>query len=202
MTDSIKTRFVGLDVHKDSIVIAWRTRAGKLAGDRDNPHEWKALRKELDKLGQRSTVHCCYEAGPQDTARQILKAAGWSCDVIAPLGSQEERRADQDRSSRCSEAGSESSRGELVTVFILDEQTEAIRDWSGCVQATRRQRGWSGISSANSCSATANVTQVGPPGTERIRLGSLSKPSSNRHSSTSWLTVSQPSRLPRFECNS
>ena len=37
MTDSIKTRFVGLDVHKDSIVIAVADEGREAAGDRDNP---------------------------------------------------------------------------------------------------------------------------------------------------------------------
>ena len=46
----------------------------------------------------------------------------------AVLDSQEERPADQDRSPRRGETGPESSAGELVAVFIPDEQTEAIRD--------------------------------------------------------------------------
>src|SRR5882724_6246066 len=65
MCDSIKTKFVGLDVHKDTIVIAvaelGRHPAQLIA---TVPHEWKALRKVLDKLGPSSSVHCCYEAGP------------------------------------------------------------------------------------------------------------------------------------------
>jgi transposase len=86
MTQCIKTRFVGLDVHKDTIVIAvaelGREAARVVA---TVPHEWKALRKVLDKLGPRSEVACCYEAGPTGygLARALI-AAGWSCDVIAP----------------------------------------------------------------------------------------------------------------------
>jgi len=86
VTDSIKTKYVGLDVHKDSIVIAVAEEgraAARVIGT--IPHEWKALRKVLEKLGPHSTVHCCYEAGPTGYGlARSLKAAGWSCDVIAP----------------------------------------------------------------------------------------------------------------------
>ena len=62
MTQCIKTKFVGLDVHKDSIVIAVAElgrEAARVLGT--VPYEWKALRKVLDKLGPASAVHCCYE---------------------------------------------------------------------------------------------------------------------------------------------
>jgi hypothetical protein len=59
------TKFVGLDVHKDSIVVAvaevGRESARVVA---PVPYEWKALSKVLDKLGPRPTVSCCDEAGP------------------------------------------------------------------------------------------------------------------------------------------
>ena len=100
MCDSIKTKFVGLDVHKDTIVIAvaelGRHPAQLIA---TVPHEWKALRKVLDKLGPSSSVHCCYEAGPTGYGlARCLKAMGWTCDVIAPsLVPKKSGRTNQDR---------------------------------------------------------------------------------------------------------
>lgn len=47
MTYSIKTRFVGLDVHKNSIVLAVADEgreAARVIGE--IPHEWKSLRAE------------------------------------------------------------------------------------------------------------------------------------------------------------
>ena len=86
MTQRIKTRFVGLDVHKDTIVVAvaelGREAARVVA---TVPHEWKALRKVLDKLGPRSEVACCYEAGPTGFGlARALEARGIACVVAAP----------------------------------------------------------------------------------------------------------------------
>ena len=131
MTHSIKTKYVGLDVHKDSIVIAVADEgrvAARVIGT--IPHEWKALRKELDKLGPRSTVHCCYEAGPTGYGlARSLKAAGWSCDVIAPslVPKKSGERIKTDRRDAVKLAQNHRA-GELVPVFIPDEPTEAIRD--------------------------------------------------------------------------
>jgi hypothetical protein len=86
VTQCTKAQFVGLDVHKDSIVIAVAQlgrEAARVIGT--VPHEWNALRKVLDKLGPRCEVACCYEAGPTGCGlARALIAAGWACDVIAP----------------------------------------------------------------------------------------------------------------------
>src|SRR5262245_22869756 len=86
MSHCNRTRFVGLDVHKDSIVIAVAEAgrgSARVVGS--VPFEWKALSQALDRLGPRPTVSCCYEAGPTGygLARALI-AAGWYCDVIAP----------------------------------------------------------------------------------------------------------------------
>jgi len=131
MTQCIKTHYVGLDVHKDTIVIAvaelGRQPARVIA---TVPYEWKALRKVLDKLGPRSQVACCYEAGPTGygLARALI-AAGWSCDVIAPslIPKRHGERIKTDRRDAVKLAENHRA-GQLVAVFIPDEQTEAIRD--------------------------------------------------------------------------
>jgi hypothetical protein len=59
------TRFVGLDVHKDTIVIAvaepGRSEAKVLA---TIPHDFTSLSKALTRLGPADSLSCCYEAGP------------------------------------------------------------------------------------------------------------------------------------------
>lgn len=125
------THFVGLDVHKDSIVIAVAEAgrdSARVVGS--VPFEWKALSKALDRLGPRSAVSCCYEAGPTGygLARALL-AAGWHCDVIAPslVPKKSGQRIKTDRRDAMKLAQNHRS-GDLVAVFIPDEQTEAIRD--------------------------------------------------------------------------
>jgi transposase len=124
-------KFVGLDVHKDTIVIAVAEagrESARVVGT--VPNEGKALSKALDKLGPRSVVSCCYEAGPTGYGlARSLKAAGWACDVIAPslVPKKSGQRIKTDRRDAMKLAQNHRS-GDLVAVFIPDEQTEAIRD--------------------------------------------------------------------------
>ena len=80
------TTFVGLDVHKETIAAAV-ARAG--GGDAESlgiyPNTPEAVRKLLRKLGAKSGLRVCYEAGPCGYAlyRQ-LKREGIACLVIAP----------------------------------------------------------------------------------------------------------------------
>jgi transposase len=131
MYNANTTKFVGLDVHKDTIVIAVAESgrdAARVLGT--VPYQWKALRKVLDKLGPPSAVHCCYEAGPTGYGlARALHAAGRSCDVIAPslIPKKSGQRIKTDRRDAVKLAQNLRA-GELVAVFIPDEKTEAIRD--------------------------------------------------------------------------
>jgi transposase len=131
MNDSNKTRFVGLDVHKDSIVVAvaeaGREHARCLA---TVPFDLKALKKVLEKLGPKNIVSCCYEAGPTGYGlARSLHAAGWACDVIAPslVPKKPGERIKTDRRDAAKLAVNHRN-GELVAITIPDEASEAIRD--------------------------------------------------------------------------
>ena len=131
MGDSNKTLFVGLDVHKNSIVVAVAEAGrGPARVVATVPFEWKALRKVLEKLGPKSAVSCCYEAGPTGygLARSLL-AEGWACDVIAPslVPKKPGERIKTDRRDAAKLAQNHRS-GDLVKVVIPDEACEAIRD--------------------------------------------------------------------------
>ena len=65
MFDSIRFRYVGLDVHAESITIAVADEgreAAQLLGE--VPNDFSSLSKVLHRLGPAASVHCCYEAGP------------------------------------------------------------------------------------------------------------------------------------------
>lgn len=131
VVDLNKTLFVGLDVHKDSIVVAvaevGRTVARVVA---TVPFEGNALRKVLERLGAKSQVACCYEAGPTGYGlARSLRAAEWACEVIAPslIPKKPGERIKTDRRDAAKLAENYRS-GSLVAVAIPDPTCEAIRD--------------------------------------------------------------------------
>ncbi len=141
MTDRTTRYFVGLDVHKDSIVVAVAELGREPARVVTTVlYEWNALSKVLDRLGPRSAVSCCYEAGPTGYGlARSLQAVGWACDVIAPslVPKKSGERIKTDRRDAIKLAQNHRS-GELVAVSIPDEQTEAIRDLERARQAAKK----------------------------------------------------------------
>ena len=61
----LKVRYVGLDVHKDSIVIAVAEVGRDAARDVGMfPSDWVSFEKQLKRLSDGFTLKLCYEAGP------------------------------------------------------------------------------------------------------------------------------------------
>jgi transposase len=124
-------RFVGLDVHKDSITVAV-AESGRgpaqlletIAADE------LLLLKLLDRLGPKARLRVCYEAGPTGygLARR-LQEQGICCMVVAPslVPTQTNRRIKTDRRDAVRLAHFLRS-GDLVEVSIPEAQTEAMRD--------------------------------------------------------------------------
>ena len=124
-------RFVGLDVHKDTISIAVAESGREPARLLETipADEWLLL-KVLDRLGPKSRLRVCYEAGPTGygLARQ-LNEQGICCVVVAPslVPTQKNRRIKTDRRDAVRLAHFLRS-GDLVEVSIPEAQTEAMRD--------------------------------------------------------------------------
>jgi transposase len=125
-------KFVGLDVHKSSISIAWceggaRSEAVSM-GKID--HDVSRLLRKLKPLGEPQDVHVAYEAGPTGYGlyRQLV-ALGYPCIVVAPnrTPTAPGPRVKTDRRDAASLAFNLRS-GTLTAVSVPDEQTEALRD--------------------------------------------------------------------------
>jgi transposase len=125
--------YVGLDVHKDGIVVAvaegdLRGAAREYGRIANTP---AALRRLVGKLGQEGVeLRFCYEAGPcgYGTQRQ-LSALGHECIVVAPplIPKRAGDRVKTDRRDACSLAKLHRA-GELTAVWVLNAGHEAMRD--------------------------------------------------------------------------
>lgn len=121
-------RFVGLDVHADSITIAVAEAGrGEPAVLATIPNDTGLLLKRLRRLGR---VKCCYEAGPTGFGLQrALAGEGIDCVVVAPslVPTRSGDRVKTDRRDAARLARFLRS-GDLTEIHVPDAATEAMRD--------------------------------------------------------------------------
>lgn len=131
MNQATTIRFVGLDVHRDSIAIAVAGSDGKPAESLATvPNDAAGLIRRLLRLGPAESLRCCYEAGPTGLGlARRLNEAGITCQVIAPslIPVQPGMRIKTDRRDARNLAHFLRS-GHLTAIHVLDPITEAIRD--------------------------------------------------------------------------
>lgn len=135
-------RYIGLDVHKDTIVVAVAD-AGQAPAESvcTLEHDLPKLLKVLRRLMQgNAKLQICYEAGPTGYGLyRSLKEAGFACVVIAPslVPTKSGDRIKTDRRDARKLAHFLRS-GDLTTVWVPDEHTEAIRDLERARDAAKR----------------------------------------------------------------
>jgi len=131
MNKSVK--YVGLDVHKDSIsiAIADEGRKGDFREYGTIENNMSQLDKVLRKLISRNaTLHCAYEAGPcgYNIYRHLTRKK-IDCIVVAPalIPKKSGDRIKTDRRDAANLARLHRS-GDLTAVYVPDQEDEAIRD--------------------------------------------------------------------------
>jgi transposase len=137
-----KVRYLGLDVHKETIVIAVADAGrGEARVWKTIPHDVKRLERELKQLSaDGAELELCYEAGPTGyTLQRRLTALGYACQVVAPslVPQRAGQRIKTDRRDAAKLAHFLRS-GDLTAVWTPDEATEALRDLERAREDARR----------------------------------------------------------------
>src|ERR1700723_2797772 len=138
------TRFIGMDVHKDTIVIAVTAAgdSGKATPYGTFPNTAAALEKLVRRLRQAGSgpLKFCYEAGPCGYGvHRTLTRFGEDCMVVAPSMIPRKSGDRQKNDKRDAANLAVLHRGGLLTaVWVPDAAHEAMRDLIRARQATVR----------------------------------------------------------------
>jgi len=125
-----KIRFIGLDVHADTIAAAVAEPNGDIRPLGVIPNRLESLRKLVNKLGPVNQVKACYEAGPTGYVLYWqLSSLGVACEVVAPslVPVKAGDRVKTDRRDAAKLARSYRA-GDLTAVWVPDAAHEAVRD--------------------------------------------------------------------------
>lgn len=125
-----KIRFVGLDVHADTIAVAVAEPNGEVRGIGMIPNRLESVRKMMHKLGPADQLRVCYEAGPTGYVLYWqLTQLGVACEVVAPtlVPVKAGDRVKTDRRDAAKLARSYRA-GDLTAVWVPDADHEALRD--------------------------------------------------------------------------
>src|SRR5580692_468298 len=125
-----KLRFLGLDVHAETIAVAVAEPDGEVRSLGTIANRAESIRKLIRKLGPAEQLRACYEAGPTGYVLYWkLTQLGVACTVVAPTlvpvkaGDRVKTdRRDALKLARCHRAG------DLTAVWVPDEGSEALRD--------------------------------------------------------------------------
>jgi transposase len=123
-------RFIGLDVHAETIAVAVAEPDGEVRALGVIPNRPESIRRLIKKLGPTDQLRVCYEAGPTGYVLYWqLTGLGVKCEVVAPtlVPVKAGDRVKTDRRDALKLARSYRS-GDLTAVWVPDAAHEALRD--------------------------------------------------------------------------
>lgn len=137
-----KVRFVGLDVHAETIAAAVAETDGEVRSLGVIPNRPESIRKLMKKLGALEQLRVCYEAGPTGyVVYWQLTALGVRCEVVAPslVPVKPGDRVKTDRRDALKLARSYRA-GDLTAVWVPDAAHEALRDLVRAREAAKKDQ--------------------------------------------------------------
>ena len=126
-----KLRFLGLDVHAETIAVAVAEPNGEVRSLGTIANREDSVRKFIKKLGSPEQVRACYEAGPTGFVLYWqLTQLGVECAVVAPtlVPKKSGDRVKTDRRDALKLARCHRNGDDLTAVWVPDEASEALRD--------------------------------------------------------------------------
>ena len=135
-------RFIGLDVHAETIAVAAAEPDGEVRSLGVIPNHIESIRKLMKKLGTAEQLRVCYEAGPTGyVVYWQLTALGVKCDVVAPtvVPVKAGDRVKTDRRDAMKLARSYRA-GDLTPVWVPDAAHEALRDLVRAREAAKKDQ--------------------------------------------------------------
>ena len=137
-----KVRFLGLDVHAETIAVAMAEPDGEVRSLGIIPNREESIRKLAKKLGPAEQLQACYEAGPTGYVLYWqLTALGVKCEVVAPdlVPVKAGDRVKTDRRDAMKLARSYRA-GDLTAVWVPNEEHEALRDLVRAREAAKQDQ--------------------------------------------------------------
>jgi transposase len=139
---NLKVRFLGLDVHAETIAVAIAEPDGEVLSLGTIANRAESIRKMVKKLGSVEELKACYEAGPTGYVLYWqLAELGVACEVIAPtlVPMKAGDRVKTDR--RDAERLARSFRsGDLTPVWVPNEESESLRDLVRAREAAKQDQ--------------------------------------------------------------
>jgi transposase len=135
-------RFIGLDVHAETIAVAAAEPDGEVRSLGVIPNRSESIRKLVKKLGPAGQLRVCYEAGPTGyVVYWELTALGVKCEVVAPtlVPVKAGDRVKTDRRDALKLARSYRA-GDLTPVWVPDAEHEALRDLVRAREAAKKDQ--------------------------------------------------------------